>query len=393
MLRYFLIAALTVLAAGHATAQPAVKASAESPAVRSLSFSPDGTRLVAAVVTPGGGGRVRIWDVAGRKLVCKSDKTGDLPTASFTHDGKAVVLADGKAVVTVLDPTTGKATGELGPFPSEVTSVTRGAKGQWLALGKDGAIRLWDVAEKKVLREFVTGKRMSAWSVSPNADWLFTAGDAGDKLWNLRTGEAVAGMFPARPGLTSRGVFMDDGRLLVGNNNGTHRIIEVPTGKELLRFKNEGGPDIIAYSSAAGLMANRYSMDTRAALTPVTLRPPTDAESERVATLLKACDSDDYPTREKAAAALLDVGPAIEPLLRKATTDGPSAEVRMRARVARENLLNKPKFQLAGHADEIRPMVFSPDGKLFATGAADGFVILWDPRTGKELARLSASAE
>jgi WD40 repeat protein len=38
-------------------------------------------------------------------------------------------------------------------------------------------------------------------------------------------------------------------------------------------------------------------------------------------------------------------------------------------------------------------MTFSPDGKLFATGGADGLVILWDPATGKELARLNVAGE
>jgi WD40 repeat protein len=35
-------------------------------------------------------------------------------------------------------------------------------------------------------------------------------------------------------------------------------------------------------------------------------------------------------------------------------------------------------------------MTFSPDGTVLATGADDGTVRLWDPRTGKELARLDA---
>lgn len=135
-------------------------------------------------------------------------------------------------------------------------------------------------------------------------------------------------------------------------------------------------------------MANRYYGNPSVALTPLVLRAPTTAEKERVAALLKECDSDDYPTREKAAAALVAVGAGVEPLPRQAMIDGPSAEVRLRARVAREGILNQPKFRLTGHAEEVRAMTFSADGKLFATGSVDGRTILWDTATGKELARL-----
>ena len=65
----------------------------------------------------------------------------------------------------------------------------------------------------------------------------------------------------------------------------------------------------------------------------------------------------------------------------------------MRARVARETILNTSKHRLSGHQDEIRAMMFSPDGKLFATGGADGLVILWDSKTGKEIARLNPSIQ
>jgi WD40 repeat protein len=379
-----------VLIARPAASQPPAQTVAATSSVRSLAFSDDGSRLAAGIMPPGRGGVVVVWDVSTRKVVSRYDRAGESPSVVFTPDGKSLVLANGRAAPTLLDPATGEKIGDLGLFPAEITSVQRAADGQWLGHGKDNQIHLWDPAGKKVVRSFGTGKRIYSWAVSPKGEWLFVAGEGGDKLWTLKTGDE-ADIFKAREGIVSRGVFMTDDRLLIGNNMWIHRVLEIPSGKELMRFKNEGGPDVIAYSPAAGMMANRFSSDKRVGLTPLPLRPPTGTEKTKIATLLKDCDSDDYPTREKAAAALVEVGPGAEPLLRQAMTDGPSAEVRMRARVARETILNKAKFRLSGHTEEIRPTVFSPDGKLIATGGADGLVILWDPSTGKELARLTAA--
>ncbi|GEM_PF-1969297 len=45
------------------------------------------------------------------------------------------------------------------------------------------------------------------------------------------------------------------------------------------------------------------------------------------------------------------------------------------------------------HFDEPRGNVFSPDGKLLASGGGDDFVRIWDPTTGKEVASLPGSGE
>lgn len=46
---------------------------------------------------------------------------------------------------------------------------------------------------------------------------------------------------------------------------------------------------------------------------------------------------------------------------------------------------------LSGHAGAVGVLAFAPDGKVIATGADDGTIRLWDPRTGKELARLDVT--
>jgi hypothetical protein len=41
---------------------------------------------------------------------------------------------------------------------------------------------------------------------------------------------------------------------------------------------------------------------------------------------------------------------------------------------------------LAGHADAVAAVAFSPEGELVATGSEDGAARLWDQYTGRELA-------
>ena len=81
-----------------------------------------------------------------------------------------------------------------------------------------------------------------------------------------------------------------------------------------------------------------------------------------------------------------------EPALRKAMTDGPSAEVKMRAREVRKAILDEPIRRLTGATGSIGPMAFSPEGKLFVAGSDDGTIRSWDPRTGQQLERFDPAA-
>ena len=48
----------------------------------------------------------------------------------------------------------------------------------------------------------------------------------------------------------------------------------------------------------------------------------------------------------------------------------------------------KEKRRLIGHTDTIDSLAYSPDGKILASGSADGTVKLWNPRNGKLLITL-----
>src|SRR5439155_24527233 len=44
--------------------------------------------------------------------------------------------------------------------------------------------------------------------------------------------------------------------------------------------------------------------------------------------------------------------------------------------------------RLAGHADKVRSLAFSPDGKLLASGSDDKTILIWATATGKSVKSL-----
>jgi WD40 repeat protein len=51
--------------------------------------------------------------------------------------------------------------------------------------------------------------------------------------------------------------------------------------------------------------------------------------------------------------------------------------------VFRESTTGKVKMPLSGHQQRVERVTFTPDGRQFVTGGAEGKVIIWDTKTGK----------
>jgi WD40 repeat protein len=123
-------------------------------------------------------------------------------------------------------------------------------------------------------------------------------------------------------------------------------------------------------------------------LRPLPTRDANEKQRQQIAALLLQLDEDSIDKRESACADLLKIGLPAEPLLKQAAKESKSAEVRMRARKVREQMLSKIDVRIECDPSEIDAAAFSPDGKNVAGAGRDGYVYVWDVATRKQIERL-----
>jgi WD40 repeat protein len=362
--------------------------------VRAVAFSPDGKLLAAATGEPDEPGTVTLWDLATLKpRWAHTEKTG-IPGVVFAPDGQTLAIAIYDHTAKLLDTAGGKVQVTL-RHPKEVRAVAFSPDGKLLATACwDGLLRVWDTA---LGVEKVTSKgnrdRIFGVQFSPDGKLLLSAGgNDGARLWDAATGEEKRTW--SQDGLYIRCArFSNDGRwVLAGGWDGTVRLWDVESGVLRARFGRLGGVDGVAFSPEERVLAVCTGA-RNVQLFELSLGEPTAKDQERIRALLARLDDESYDVREATGKELLQIGFLAEPELRRAMAESPSAEVRLRARRLRQELLSKPRTQLRGHTAEIECVSFAPDGKRLASGDKEGTVRLWDVVTGKELAKLAYGKE
>jgi WD40 repeat protein/serine/threonine protein kinase len=240
-----------------------------------IAFSPDGGRLAAGNCD----GTVQVWDAAtGRELHTLAPHGGDMLRVAFSPDGTRIAVAAGHNFVLgdrweikLWDAATGKEVYTLsGRQGAGDLKLAFSPDGKRLATscGHDATIKVWDVdhgLEALTLR----GHEAAPWAIaySPDGRFLYSAGvDQTLRVWDGTPLEDESGpalrSFTGHTARVTAVAFDRDGhRLVSAGFDGTVRVWDVTMGKELRRLSEHLGRPVngVSFSPQGNLLVSGSS--------------------------------------------------------------------------------------------------------------------------------------
>jgi WD40 repeat protein len=380
--------------------------------VVALAYSPDGRRLAAVDRK----GMILIWDrLTGRELSCWPP--GRVPRGwgppfndlAFTPDGKRLV-AGGRAGVRVFDTSSGKILDGFPGYPLNGTHISLSADGRFVATMESPAvaspqpITVWDLGTgtkderlTKRLAGFMSaffspdGRALAAvvsvagpadhriafldvksgkqlGEVTVPAKWrpdlvfspdgrVCAAIDDEDRVraWTVPEGKP-AGDFVTGQRRLGFLAFLDADRVVTAGADGTARVRQLPSGKELLRLE--------------------HTDDTACALSPdgkVLTSAWTAVRHYELATAQERSEpiTAGGPVAFSTSGKLLAYAPPVET---------PSAQ----PVITLTEWQSGRSLRLTGHTKPVRALGFTDKDAALASGGTEPSVRVWDTKTGKE---------
>jgi tetratricopeptide (TPR) repeat protein/Tol biopolymer transport system component len=215
-----------------------------------VAWSPDGKRLA----TGGDYHNVKVWDAETRKeLLTLSGHTHLVLGVAWSPDGKRLATASSDNTARVWDAATGQQLFTLSGHQDGVSSVAWNPSGTRLATGsKDKTAKLWDARSGEgLLRRFsrwtcvtLTGHTDAVMGAvwSPDGNRLATGSrDGTARVWDAGSGKELLTLRGHNSYVFSVAWSPDGKRLATGSCDGTAKVWDAGSGKELLTLSGHSG--------------------------------------------------------------------------------------------------------------------------------------------------------